>query len=539
MVTRRRKWRAQLTLRTKLGIFVCLNAFTGLLIVTFGYSYFTVQDEYRERGNQALQIAETVANMPEIVAAFADPQPSRIIQPLAEKIRRETGAQFVVVGNMRLIRYSHPNPKEIGKHMVGGDDALVLSGHPSITEAVGTLGLSIRGKAPIFNGQHRQIGVVSVGFLVDDIWRQTTKLLVKVLGLSGGAFLLSLVGAHLLSGHVKRSIFGMEPHEIAYLVQEQASILESIAEGILAVNQEGRITACNSQAQKLLGLTGGHALGRHMSDVIHHPRICALLEDGPDRVGIPMIVGTTMVIAERVPVQLNNTPIGALVTFRDSMELERMQKRLADIEQYAEALRSQRHEFMNRLHTISGLIQLQEYNLARELIDEISREHNHLITYFANRIRDPAVLALIIGKLHRARELGIKLLVDPESSLSESCPHREVMVTVLGNAIENAFEAMMQEKSSERDPVVNVFLSDADSRVRVVVEDAGPGVHPALGNRIFEDGVSTKGPGRGFGLSLCYRMVAQAQGKISILSSPRGATLEVELPKGEQTHAVG
>jgi two-component system, CitB family, sensor kinase len=525
--------KARLTLRAKLNLFVGLNALLGFLLVASGFSYITIKDEFQDKGEQSLQIAETVADMPQIIQAFHAKNPPSIIEPLVERIRRNVGAEFIVVGNMQLVRYSHPDPSQIGKKMVGGDDEIVLQGKASITKAVGTLGLSIRGKAPIFDANHRQIGVVSVGFLVSDIWKQIGMSLMEVIGLSTGAFLMTLLGAHLLSGHVKRQIFGMEPSEIAQLVQEQSAILQSIQEGILAVDSTGHISACNQQAKRILDLEAHDLLGKEPEDVVPNPRLCTVISDGPDYVDLPMIIGNTMIMVNRVPVLLNNEAMGAVITFRDKMQLDQMERRLEDIERYADALRSQRHEFMNRLHTISGLIQLQEYDLVRELIDDINGEQHQLLSFFAHRIRDPAVLAIIVGKIHRARELGIQLTIDSASKLSEHCPHRDVVVTVLGNAIENALEALAGERTKSREPMVTVYLNDEGESFTLTVKDTGPGIHPQLGSRIFEDGVTTKGPGRGFGLSLCSQMVANANGKLSILSSSQGAILEMVLPKGE------
>ncbi|MCL6594538.1 MAG: sensor histidine kinase, partial [Alicyclobacillus sp.] len=339
-----------------------------------GSAWVIVQTHFHEKGEEALNVAETVASMPQVIAAFHQSNPAAVIQPLAEEVRKKTGAEFVVVGNMQLIRYSHPNPQMIGKTMVGNDDDGVLRGEPSVTRAVGTLGLSVRGKAPVFDINHQQIGVVSVGYLVDNIWREILAALLKLAALCAGGAALSLLGAHLLATHIKREIFDMEPAEIAFLTQEQAAILEAIREGIVAVDDKGRVVACNRQAKRLLGLEPQEVLGKPLATAVPHGRLRELLEAGPSGMDQPMVVGNALVVAHRVPVLLHGRPIGAVATFRDKVELDQLDRRLADVERYAEALRSQRHEFMNRLHTIAGLLQLGEYESARELIRHVHHE---------------------------------------------------------------------------------------------------------------------------------------------------------------------
>lgn len=156
---------SRIKLRTKINGLILLNLFFVLVLFITSLSWIMVHREYEEEGRNALSLAKTVAGLPDIIQAFKSPNPSSIIQPIAENIRKNSGAQFIVISNMKLIRYSHPDTSKIGRHMVGDDDKKVLMGKGSITQAVGTLGLSIRGKYPIFDENHTQIGVVSVGFL--------------------------------------------------------------------------------------------------------------------------------------------------------------------------------------------------------------------------------------------------------------------------------------------------------------------------------------------------------------------------------------
>ncbi len=123
-----------------------------------------------QMGERALAVAKTVAGMPQIVNAFSSPDPSAIIQPLAERVRQETGARYVVVGNAQSIRYSHPVPERIGQPMVGGDnDQALIYGQSYVSEATGALGTAMRGKTPVWDEEGNIIGVVSVGFMLDRV----------------------------------------------------------------------------------------------------------------------------------------------------------------------------------------------------------------------------------------------------------------------------------------------------------------------------------------------------------------------------------
>lgn len=525
-----------MSLRSKINWLVSLNIFFVLAMVVSAVSYMVVEIAFKETGERALAVARTVAALPQVVEAFKEKEPARTIQPLAESVRQSTGAQFVVVSGMNLIRYSHPNPAEIGRHMVGEDNALVLKGKESITRATGTLGYSVRGKAPVFDAAHRQIGVVSTGFLVQNVESNIAGFLVKLALLSLVALLTGLAGSHLLSGHVKKQILDMEPHEIAFSVREQSAILEAIHEGIIAVNAEGNIVSCNQEAKKMLGLEEANLVGAPIASVLPATRLPEVLKEGVPQYDQPMLVGNTLVVTSRVPVLLGGKVIGAVSSFRDKLALEQIDLRLADIGHYLDTLRSQRHEFMNRLHLISGLIHMSDYESAAAVIDRVNEEYQQTLEFYLARIRDPAIVGILVGKTHRAGELGIQLKVSADSLVGGCCPHREVAVAVLGNAIENAFEAFSQALVKREDAGVSVLIREEAEALVIEVNDNGPGVEPAIRDRLFEDGVSTKGEGRGLGLALVSRLVEKCGGHIRCQSDDRGTQISVSLPGAGGNH---
>jgi two-component system CitB family sensor kinase len=519
-----------MTLRTKVTWLVALNTLAVVALLIAASAYLIRLAAFEETGERALAVARSVAAMPAVVDAFADADPAAAIQPIAERIRHATQAEFIVVGDLRLVRYSHPNPAELGKRMVGEDNDLVLRGRESITRARGTLGPSVRGKAPVFDRERRQIGVVSTGFLVQGVQQRVNRMVLGMAGTGAVALALGLVGAYLLSGHFKRQILGMEPLEIAFATQEQAAILEAIREGVLAVNAERRIVTCNREAKKILG-EGRELVGSAISEVLPASRLPEVLASGAPEYDQPMVVGTSLVVTNRVPVSLRGRTIGAVATFRDKLHLDEIEARLAAIGRYADELRSQRHEFMNKLHLILGLMETADYDAAREVIERVSDEHQRALEFYLARIRDPAVVGILVGKTHRARELGVELDVAADSFVSSSCPHRDAVVTILGNFIENALEAHQSMAERRARPEVRVSLREEAERLCIEVKDNGPGIAPAARARLFEAGVSTKGEGRGLGLAIVARLVRAAGGSLDCESAGEGAAMKVTLPR--------
>jgi sensor histidine kinase regulating citrate/malate metabolism len=520
-----------MTLRTKLTTLVTLNTLLVLLLLVVASSFVIKSVAFEETGERALAVARAVAASHVVVNAFGDADPSATIEPLVENVRKATQAEFIVVGDMNLIRYSHPNPKEIGRHMVGEDDDLVLHGKESVTRARGTLGPSVRGKVPIFDRAHRQIGVVSTGFLVQGVERRANRMVLNVASVGVIALAFGVLGAYLLSGHFKTQILGMEPEQIAFTTREQAAILEAIREGVLAVNSHGRVVTCNREAKKLLGIGDEDVVGRRISDVLPQSRLADVLWTGAPQYDQPMVVGETLISANRVPVHLEGSVIGAVSTFRDKLLLDQVESRLADVGRYVDELRSQRHEFMNKLHLILGLIQVSDYDGAQAVIERVNDEYQKVLDFYMARIQDPAVVGILVGKTHQARELGIELVISPDSFVSRPCPHRDAVVTIVGNAIANALEALQSMPVPRLRPEIRVSLREGPGGLSIEVSDNGPGLDAPDGTQLFDTGVTSKGPGRGLGLAIIARLVSAARGEVAIENIATGARLRVTLPR--------
>jgi two-component system, CitB family, sensor kinase len=290
-------------LQTKLILLIGSLLFLIIIVLTFSFERMFITTHKKQIGGSALKIAKTVASMQTITDAFSDSEPSKIIQPIVEKIRIETEAEFIVVGNKAGIRYSHPVPNKIGKEMVGGDNGPVLMGQPIISEAVGTMGLSLRGKSPIFDSKHQVIGIVSVGFLVEDINKAADSYRNDIILLSAITLLIGCGGAILIANGVKRSIFGLEPKEIGLLYQEKKAILESIHEGIIAINKEGMITLANQTALKLLDpLEEIEIAGKHILDVLPNSRLVEVIKTGAAEFNKEMLINDNLVVLNRLPI---------------------------------------------------------------------------------------------------------------------------------------------------------------------------------------------------------------------------------------------
>ena len=490
----------------------------------------------QQSGERVLGIAQTVALMPAVRAAFSSPDPPAVIQPLAESVRQAADLSFVVVANRDLIRYSHPNPDLIGKSLqdpplpdaaIPEDDARALRGEAFVVEEDGSLGRSIRAKVPLYADDGSVIGEVSVGVGVERIQDVLVSHLPEVAGAVALALLLGTGISYLVARHIKGQMLGLEPAEIARLFEQREAMLQGIREGVLAVDRAGLITVVNDEARRLLEIPQG-VEGWPIQEVIPESGLPRVLRSGTGEADQSTYINGRAIVVSRVPVRIRGRLLGAIATFRDQTELEELARELQGARSSADTLRAQAHEFANKLHTIAGMLELGWHEEAVAYITRATRQQQEWIDELPRRVADPALAALLIGKASVASERGIIFSLSPDSQLDAHDGLGDVLATIVGNLVENAFDAVEGQPRRE----VTLHLSDRDGDIHLEVRDSGPGVPPALVARIFETGYSTKsasGGQRGIGLALVKRLVTQHAGEVSVRNDG-GAVFTVRVP---------
>jgi two-component system, CitB family, sensor kinase len=484
----------------------------------------------RSYEGRSLAVADSVAALPAVREGVRAGDPERTLQPLAEQIRLATGATFIVITDENGIRFTHPNPERIGE-MVSTDPEPALSGIRWSGTQEGTLGVSVRGKVPIVADDGSIIGMVSVGFLQAEVGSQLLSQLPTLGAFLAAALTLGALGSLLLARHLKSQTFGLEPAEIAGLLEQREAILHGIREGAVAVDLDGRITLVNDEARRLLSLEPG-ALGRRVDEVVGPGRVRDVLAGELDRPDQLVITDGRVLVANRMPVYIQGVVTGAVVTFRDRTELAAVLRELEGVRTVTDALRAQAHEFSNRLHTIVGLVEMGRQGEAIRLSTEDAVVHQELIETLLGRVGDPTLSALLLAKAVVASERGISLRLSDDTLLVEQVDDPRDLVTVIGNLVDNALEAVAAGPTTGGRWVNVGVRAEADATI-VRVEDSGPGVDPAHLERVFEEGFTTKEPGsqpmRGLGLALVQQVVQRRGGEISV-TTEGGAVFTVRLP---------
>ncbi|EMY3086480.1 sensor histidine kinase [Raoultella ornithinolytica] len=525
-------------------LFISLVAFFSVLFALLGVYYYIDASHqlYQEMSTRAKIQAEEIALMPDLRRQVIQEDPQSLTS-FMQKIAARSDASFIVIGDAQGVHLFHSvHPEWVGTRLVGGDNQAVLEGKSITTIRKGGLGVSLRSKAPIFDTSGRVVGIVSVGYLTSYLDSIT---LTKVINIFIAAVLL-LIALFIFSWYftrsIKKQIFSLEPREIGLLVRQQKAMMESIYEGVIVIDRHRRIEVINHAARSLLGLSQPARLlrGQSIDSVIAPQPFFAsgemLENDTHDEL---CRFNQLTVLASRVRIMLEESLQGWVITFRDRDEINSLSAQLSQVKRYVDNLRIMRHEQLNRMTTLSGLLHMGHYDEAIRYIQAQSEHAQELLDFISSRFSSPTLCGLLLGKAARAREKGVALSFDPACQLDRPLPSliESELISIIDNLLDNAIEAT-QRAELPHEPV-EVLIQLNARELMIEVADRGIGIDPAIRDHIFERGITTKTRGdHGIGLYLIEHYVTQAGGTIEVAdNSPRGAIFTLFIPADGPVHS--
>jgi two-component system cit operon sensor histidine kinase CitA len=522
-------------------LLLCVSFILSLVVGQYVYSWMS-DSQHRQIAIRAQVQAQQISRIADLVEAVQQRDIAalnRLITPL----KQVSDANFIVIGDRNGRRLLHTDPHvAVGSPMVGGDNYAVLRDGKLITSLrKGSLGLSWRAKAPIRDSAGNIIGVVSVGYLQAHIENGTLDQFMPFVVMLACVLLILFVCSWVFANGIKRQMLNLEPMEIARLVRQQDAMFDSIYEGILSIDVKRQVTAINSAAREMLKLQQApkNLIGRSLDQLLPDSPFLQVGPEDKDVTDEICLFGDLQVIASRVGIHIDQKLHGWVISFRRKDDINSLSLQLSQVKRYADNLRVIRHEHLNWISTLSGLLHIKAYDEALKLVQSQSEIHQQVLDYISRTFGNYLLCGLLIGKYYRAKEMGMELEFDPGchlEALPDSLTDVEWM-SIIGNLLHNAFDATLDSGLPERKVVL--YISDEGSELIIEVADRGRGVDPALRDRIFERGVSRHGGAdRGIGLYLINNYIKQAGGTIIVEDNiPCGAIFTVFAPKRKQLHA--
>lgn len=475
-------------------------------------------------------VAAAVATAPTVLAGVQSPTPTAVLQPFAADVRARTEVDFVTIMDTGGLRYTHPNPAEIGQRFLGHiTDA--VAGKTFTETYTGTLGPSVRVVTPILDPAHRVVGLVSVGIKVSTIAGTLRGQLGWLFAAAALALVLGGLATYLANARLRKHTHGLGPTELTRMYEYHEAILHAVREGLVLVDPAGAVTLCNDGAARLLDIPPSVA-GRPVGELGLPDSLASALNSADARQDELHLTDDRVLLVNTSRVRSARHDLGNVVTIRDHTELQALSGELDSVRGFAESLRSHAHEAANRLHTVVSLIELGEPARAVEFATQQLAAAQRLTDEVVDAVTEPVLAALLLGKIAEAQERAVELTLTPESRVDSAgapdWPASADLVTILGNLIDNAIDAAADSPT----PAVRVTVTATASELQFRVADSGPGLAPELRELAFQRGFSTKtgGPGgRGLGLALAGQAVRRNRGVIEIAPGT-GSEFAVRLP---------
>ena len=532
-------WFARRSFQNRIFLLILFTSTIVMLAMSWYLTDITEERLHYQVGQRALIQAMQISAMPELVEAVQKRDLARI-KALIDPMRSFSDATYITVGDASGQRLYHVNPDEIGKSMEGGDsDEALINAKSYVSVRKGSLGSSLRGNSPIQDATGKVIGIVSVGYTIEQLENWLSLQISSLLIPMAIMLLLLLFCARRFSLHIKKQMLNMEPQQLSQLLIQQSVLFESVFEGLIAIDSDYKITAINQTARRLLNLSQPEPtlIGKRISSVISQE---VFFYDAPQTNKKDEIVtfNQIKVIASRMAVILNNEPQGWVISFRSKDDINTLSLQLSQVQQYADNLRAVQHEHRNLISTIAGLLFLKRYNQALELIQQQSESHQKVIDFIARNFQDNHLAGLLIGKYYRAKELGLELIFDPAcfvDRLPTALSHNE-WISIVGNLLDNAYNASLRQPQGSKQ--IECLINSDGQEVIIEIADQGCGIDEALRDRIFERGVtSSASKDHGIGLWLVRSYVEQAGGSIVVENNiPFGTIFTLYIPLTRDEH---
>ena len=512
---------------TQLVLIVTLALFLGV-----SGTLINIHFEVEKRDQNLQNIAEAVASSPLIDDKIANPDDKKTTELLNEyldslKISLDNidVISFVSRENIRLY---HSNHELIGTEYDGAIPKFEkVSKEYYTANETGPSGSQRRAYAAVYDKNGNYTGFVMTILLLENIKAETLQILFIFALITIAAILIELIISAELSSSIKKSLHGYEPNVFSAMFQVRDNILESLNEGVLAVDKNGIVQFANRSAAKMLGKKKAKELiNTPFTDCCNDGFIKNVISTGEKEFNIQeQSIDNSNVLIDCIPIKEKDDIIGAVAILHNREEYTKLMEDLAGTRYLVDSMRANNHDFTNKLHVIMGLIQMEMYDDAVSYIENISIVQRETISKIMSVVDEPSIAALLIGKSARASELNIKFILNDESHYSKTdlLLPSELMVTVIGNLIDNAFEAI-NIKDIQRQKELRFGIYSRENALLITVEDTGIGISKDNLEHIYDNGFSTKGEGRGTGLYQVKEMVEAIGGKITVESQENVGT---------------
>lgn len=510
-------------------LFLLTVLLTGAICFQFALS---IKNE--DRDTMICDVSSMLAEMPQTVEMIqkgeSDPVMRKYLSDLQQSLSQ---IDVIAICGRDSIRLYHTIPDRIGKTFIGGDEGPILTeGTPYISIATGTMGLQRRSFHAVRDENGEIIGFVMVSVLNSNISNVRIQIIMTFLSILLVMGLIGIFFAWVGYRQLRSVLLGYRPEEFASLYIEREDVLNSLEEGLFAIDTDGRVTLMNLSARRMLDLPPDEKTeGRLLTDYYPQTQLPSTVRTGKTEHNINFMVNGKHIISSRIPILRGGKIIGAVSIFRNRTEVTKLAEQLTGARYMVDTLRAANHEFMNKLHVILGLLEMNEISQAKDYIQSTSLVSGQAINDIHERIPMASLAALLIGKILRANELGISLRLKKDSYFCEKedgLP-ADAYITLVGNLIENAMDELNRPSLAVKQIELGIYVDVGHTTI--ICDDTGRGIPDDVLRNIYDPHTTTKGEGHGNGFYIMKEIVDRYGGNFHIDTEiGEGTSIEVDLP---------
>ncbi len=505
-----------------LKMLIAIAAITTIITATLSI-FVNIKSEEKHLDQNIQNISEAIAQADIVKTELSKSNDT------TEKISREyidalksslTNIDLISVIDKNNIRRYHTNKELIGTVYDGTmPDFEHKDTSLYVTTDVGPSGSQRRAYSGVYDDSGNYIGFIIAGTLNYNINRIIFNTVLIHLICVIAVIVCALVISDRFSKRIKKLLMGFEPDTFSAMFSIRDNILESLEEGILAVDAREEIIYINKAAQKMLDISEDNIKNKTLNEIAPYLSMKNTILSGERSFGMSLnTLNGADIISDYIPVMENEKTVGALCLLRDRTEYTRIMEELSGVKYMVESMRANNHDFINKLHIILGLIQMNRTDEASEYITHITSIQQNVLNNIMKNFDDSSVAALLIGKYARAAELNIQFTIESGSHLLRndiSLPSSD-LVTIIGNLIDNAMDSMNEKSIGPKELTVGIFTEPHALIINVL--DTGMGIKDEDIKNVFNNGFSTKGNERGTGLYIVKNLVEQYDGEITVES---------------------
>lgn len=510
----------RIKLRTKISalnisVVVISLVVTIVLIYQMRMSWITKEAEIN-----LMNISKIISKSPFIVNGLKNKKDSDEMQSYVKEIVK-SGKHVDSISIVDLNGNTYANSdfeKMYDTNIQGISELASIQNKEILEDKIESFGKLIISFVVIRDKKEEPIGFVMAKVLTKNMKIAGYEIVITLILVILSGLLIGSVGSLIISKSVKESLLGYEAEQISKLFIQKQEVLDSLDDGIIAVDDSLKVTFYNKGALDILKIDEDK-IEKGMINIISSFNLSQVFTDGEPQYNKEIIINNTIVVINRIPIKNKDKVIGVVAIFRDKTEITRLAEEVTGVRQVVEALRANNHEFMNKLHVILGLIQIGETDEAKKYIVSQTKEQQQKVTLVMNKIEDSTIAALMLGKISRAKEMGVELYIDSNSSLRKrkGRVNSHALVTIIGNLLENAIEAVSISDKEKKE--VNILIEEDSYAILIEVKDTGVGIAKENLSKVFSNGYSTKGENRGKGLMLLKQVVENLNGKVEVFSN--------------------